>query len=82
MCGGCRILGDMRDLVPYDRCQSAFDRLRLMDGRNGSPRTDEIIGGGDEENGEMRRKKITLLFRRKGLREQRPRAPQVHGGTR
>lgn len=72
----------MRDLVPYDRCQSAFDPLGPMDGRNGSPRTDEIVGGGDEENGKIRRKKITLLFRSKGLREKRPRAPQVHGGTR
>lgn len=82
MCGGCRVPGDVRDLVPYDRCQSAFDPLGPMDGRNGSPRTDEIVGGGDEENGKIRRKKITLLFRSKGLREKRPRAPQVHGGTR
>lgn len=36
-------------------------------------RTEKIIGAGDEKNGEIRRKKITLLFHRKGVREQRPR---------
>lgn len=35
------------------RYQSAFDSLGLIDGGNGSLRTDEIFGGGDEENGEI-----------------------------
>lgn len=49
--------------------QSAFANLGLIDGGSGSLRTDKIIRGGDEENGEHWGK-ITLLFCRKGLKEQ------------
>lgn len=49
--------------------QSAFASLGLIDGGSGSLRTDKIIRGGDEENGEHWGK-ITLLFCRKGLKEQ------------
>lgn len=37
----------------------SVDRLRLMDASNGSTRTDHIIGGGDEENGEIGKKLLS-----------------------
>lgn len=53
---GCMIGTDVGGnwyLMTEVRYQSAFDSLGLIDGGNGSLRTDEIFGGGDEENGEI-----------------------------